>query len=132
MQEFLAGTLDRRSMVTRARLLRAIGPEFGLGLDALLALPLADLAVLGVAAFDGALRRLVPLRQPVAERIAEPGRLRAQLRQAELLPDFPGALHVFALGQRERRHVALHRGVHEERGVLFLAVLALGAVALAA
>src|SRR6266581_5257753 len=107
-------------------------PELGLGLDAFFALPLADLAALDIAAFDGALRRFVPLRQPVAERIPEPRRLRVELRQAELLPDFPRALHVFALGQRERRHVALHRGVHEERGILFPAVLALGAVALAA
>src|SRR6266849_8907371 len=107
-------------------------PELGLGLDAFFALPLADLAALSVAAFDGALRRLVPLRQPVAERIPEPRRLRAELRQAELLPDFPGTLHVFALGQRERRHVALHRGVHQQRRVLILAVLALGAVDLAA
>src|SRR5229473_2581696 len=132
MREFSAGTLNRRSTVTRARLLRAIRPELGLGLDALLALLLADLAVLEVAAFDGAPCRLVPLRQPVAERIPEPRRLRAQLRQAELLPDFPGTLHVFALGQRKRRHVALHRGVHQQRRVLILAVLALGAVALAA
>src|SRR6266853_2301274 len=98
MREFLARTPNRGSMATRVRLLRAVGPELGLGLDAFLTLFLADLAVLGVAAFDGALRRLVPSRQPVAERVAEPGRLRAQLRQAELLPDFPGALHVFALG----------------------------------
>src|SRR6266581_82431 len=107
-------------------------PELGLGLDALPTLLLADLAVLGVAAFDGALRRLVPLRQPVAERVAEPRRLRAELRQAELLPDSPRALHVLALGQRERRHVAFHRGVHQQGRVLFLSVLALGAVALAA
>src|SRR6266850_4000103 len=107
-------------------------PEFCFRLDAFLPLLLADLAALDVAAFDGALRRFVPLRQPVAERIPEPRRLRSQLRQAELLPDFPGALHVFALGQRERRHVAFHRSVHQERRVLFLPVLALGAVALAA
>src|SRR5712691_8303744 len=115
MREFSAGTLNRRSTVTRARLLRAIRPELGLGLDAFLPLLLADTAVLDVAAFDGAHRRLVPLRQPVAERIPEPRRLRAQLRQAELLPDFPGALHVFAFGERERRHVAFHGRVHQER-----------------
>src|SRR5436190_4005115 len=91
-----------------------VRPEFCLRFHALLALLLADLAVLEVAAFDGALRRLVPLRQPVAERVAEPRRLRAQLRQAELLPDFPRALHVFALWERERRHVAFHRGVHQQ------------------
>ncbi|HEX9198136.1 MAG TPA: aldehyde dehydrogenase family protein [Acidobacteriaceae bacterium] len=45
-------------MVTRARLLRAIRPELGLGLDAFLSLLLADLAVLDVAALDGALRGL--------------------------------------------------------------------------
>src|SRR5712691_11192855 len=108
MQEFSAGTLNRRSTVTRARLLRATRPELGLGLDAFLPLLLADLAVLDVAAFDGALGRLVPLRQPVAERVPEPGRLRAQLRQPQLFPDLLSALHVFALGQRERRHVAFH------------------------
>src|SRR5258707_2525830 len=80
-------------------------PELGFGLDAFLSLLLADLAVLDVAAFDGALRRLVPLRQPVAERIAVPGRLRAQLRQPELFPEFSRALHVFLFGERERRHV---------------------------
>src|SRR5258706_15562460 len=67
-----------------------IRPELGFRLDAFLLLLLADLAVFDVAAFDGALRRLVPLRQPVAERIAEPRRLRAQLRQAQFLPDFHG------------------------------------------
>src|SRR5438876_1467904 len=105
---------------------RLFRPELGFGLDALLALFLADLAVLEVAAFDGALRRLVPLRQPVAERVAVPRRLRPQLRQAELFPQLPRALHVFALGERKRRHVALHRGVHQQRRVLFSPVLALG------
>src|SRR2546422_4886022 len=132
MQGFLAGIPDRRSMVTRARLLRAIRPELGLGLDAFLSLLLADLAVLEVAALDGALRRVLPLRQPVAERVAVPGRLRAQLRQAEVLPELLRALHVFALGQREGRHVALHGRVHEQRRVLLSAVLPLGAMALAA
>src|SRR5258708_20054198 len=110
----------------------SLRPELGFGFDPFLALLLADLAIVEVAAFDGALRRLVPLRQPVAERIPEPRRLRSELRQAELLPDFPGALHVFALGQGKWRHVAFHGRVHQERRVLFLAVLALGAVALAA
>src|SRR6266849_5799822 len=87
MQEVLAGALNRRSTITRARLLRATRPELGLGLDAFLPLLLADLAVLDVAAFDGALGRLVPLRQPVAERVPEPGRLRAHLRQPQLFPD---------------------------------------------
>src|SRR3989475_8536838 len=102
MQGFLAGTPDRCSMVTRARLLRAIRPELGLGLDTFLSLLLADLAVLEVAAFDGALCRFVPLRQPVAERVAVPGRLRAQLRQPELFPKFSCALHVLFFGQRKR------------------------------
>src|SRR6266568_2201303 len=128
----LAGIPDRRSMVTRARLLRAIRPELGLGLDAFLSLLLADLAVLEVAALDGALRRLVPLRQPVAERVAVPGRLRAQLRQPELLPEFSRALHVFLFGERKRRHIFFHGGVHKQRRILLLPVLALGAVALAA
>src|SRR5260370_30345992 len=66
-----------------AELLR---PELGLRLDAFPALLLADPAVLGIAAFDGAFRRFVPLRQPVAERVAEPRRLRAQLRQPQFLP----------------------------------------------
>src|SRR5713101_1576332 len=132
MQEVLAGTLNRRSRITRARLLRATRPELGLGLDAFLPLLLADLAVLEVAAFDGALRRLVPLREPVAEGVAEPGRLRPQLRQAELFPDLLRALHVFLFRQRKRRHVSFHGRVHVERGILFVSVLALGAMALAA
>src|SRR5206468_7209379 len=107
-------------------------PELGLGLDALLLLLFADFAVLHVAAFDGALRRLVPLWQPVAERVAEPRRLRAQLRKPKLLPDFLRTLHVFLLRQRERRHVAFHGRVDEQRRVLLAAVLALGTVALAA
>src|SRR5882762_11071301 len=96
---------EGRTKNGRVRLVRT---KFGLGFHARFSLFLADLAVLEVAAFDGALRGLVPLRQTVAERIAEARRLRPQLRQAELLPDLHGALHVFALGQRERRHVALH------------------------
>src|SRR5712692_9374502 len=103
MQEVLAGALNRRSTITRARLLRATRPELGLGLDAFLPLLLADLAVLDVAAFDGALRRFVPLRQPVAERVPVPGCLRAQLRQAQVFPELLRALHVFLFRQRERR-----------------------------
>src|SRR4051812_12815597 len=107
-------------------------PELCLGLDAFSPLLLADAAVLLPAAFDRALRGVVPLRQPVAERVAVPGRLRTQLRQSELLPDGLRALHVLLLRQRERRHVALHRRVDEQRRVLLVAVLALRAVALAA
>src|SRR5581483_561641 len=108
------------------------GPELCLGLDALPALLLADPAVLLPAPVDRALRGVVPLRHPVAERIAVPRRLRAQLRQPQLFPDLFRALHVFALRQREGRHVALHRRVDEQRRVLLVAVLALRAVALAA
>src|SRR5882672_2887220 len=96
----------------------SLRPELGFGLDAFLSLLLADLAVLQIVPFDRALRRLVPLRQPVAERIAEPRRLRAQLRQPELLPDFLCALHVFLLRQREGRHVAFHGRVDQKRRVL--------------
>src|SRR2546425_174475 len=107
-------------------------PELGFGLDAFLSLLLAYPAVLDVAAFDRAPGRIVPLRQPVAQRIAEPRRLRAQLGQPEVFPEFLRALHVFLFGERQRRHVAFHGGVHQQCRVLFLAVLALGAVALAA
>ena len=72
------------------------------------------------------------MRQPVAERIAEPRRLRAQRFEAELVPDRLGALHVFLLRQRQRRHVALHGRIHQQRRILFAVVLALGPVALAA
>src|ERR1700741_327315 len=102
----------------------SLRPELGLGLAAFSPLLLADLAVLEVTPFDRALRRLVPLRQPVAQRIAEPGGLRAKLGQSQLLPDFPRALHVLFLRQRERRHVAFHGRVDEERRVLLVAVLA--------
>src|SRR5262245_51647798 len=47
-----------------------------------------------------ALRRLLHLLRPFAERIAEPGGLGLELGQAELLPDHLGALHVFLLWQR--------------------------------
>src|SRR5262245_6465975 len=110
----------------------SIWPELRLGLDAFLALLLADPAVVEVAPVDGALRRFVPLRQPVAERVAEPRRLGPELRQPQLLPDLFRALHVFLLRQRERRHVALHGRIHQQSRVLLLPVLALGAVALAA
>ena len=43
--------------------------------------------VVEIIAARRALRRLVELRRPLAERIAEPRRLRLELRQAELLPD---------------------------------------------
>src|SRR5262249_4571964 len=54
-------------------------PEFCLGLDAFFSLLLADAAVLLPAALDRPLRGVVPRRQPVAERVAVPWRLRAQL-----------------------------------------------------
>src|SRR2546428_13481483 len=123
MQGFLAGIPDGRSMVTRARLLRAIRPELGLGLDAFLSLLLADLAVLEVAALDGALRRLVPLRQPVAERVAVPARLRAQLRQPALLPVFSRALREFIFGERKLRHISCHCRGHKQGAMILLPVL---------
>ncbi|MEJ0071914.1 MAG: transporter substrate-binding domain-containing protein [Pseudomonadota bacterium] len=89
-------------------------------------------AVLEIAAGCGALGGFVPCRQPVAQRIAVPRRLWPQRRQAELVPDRLGAFHVRFLRQRQRRHVALHGRVHQQGRILFLAVLALGPVALAA
>src|SRR3974377_807471 len=117
------------STLTVAILIR---PVLGLGLQSLAAQLFADAAILEIAALRRALRRLVPLRQPIAERIAEPGRLRAQRSHTELLPDCLGTLHVFLFGQRQRRHIALHGGVHQQRGVFFLIVLTLRPVALAA
>ena len=70
--------------------------------------------------------------RPLAERIAEPRRLRLELRQAELLPDHLGALHVLALGQRDRREVLLQRRVDQHRGVLAAVAEAARAVALVA
>ena len=64
-----------------------VGPELGFRLEALALLLGADQAVLEIAAERRALGRLVPLRQPVAERIAEPRRLRPQRLEAELVPD---------------------------------------------
>ena len=55
-----------------------IGPIFCLGLEPLAAELFADPAILEIASLRCALRRLVPLRQPVAKRIAEPRRLRPQ------------------------------------------------------
>ena len=52
-----------------------------------------------VVAGGGALGLLVETRVPVAERVAVPGRLGLQRREAQLLPDGAGALHVLALGQ---------------------------------
>src|SRR3974390_3364541 len=109
-----------------------IGPVLGLRLEPFALQFLADPAVVDVAAFDRTFGRIVPLRQPVAQRIAEPRRLRPQRREAELLPDRPRALHVFLLRQRQRRQVAFHGGVHEHGRIFFLVVLTLGAVTLPA
>ena len=64
---------------------------------------LERVGVVQVVAARGALRHGVEFLAPFAERVAEPGRLGLELRQAELFPDLFGALHVFALGQRNRR-----------------------------
>ena len=66
-----------------------VRPELGFGLEALAPLLFADLAVVEIAALRRALRGLVPLRQPVAERIAEPGRLRAQRPAGRAPPRSP-------------------------------------------
>ena len=58
-------------------------------------------------------RRFVEFRRPLAERVAEPWRLGLELRQAELLPNHLGALHIFALGQRDRREVLFQSGVDQ-------------------
>ena len=60
----------------------------------------------------------VPCRVPVAQRIAVPRRLRRERRQAEFVPDRARALHVFALGQRERRHRLLQRRVDQHASSL--------------
>src|SRR5215470_12037486 len=52
-----------------------------------------------IVAPRGALRCGVEVSRPFAERITEPGLLRLELGQPQLLPDFPRVLHVFTLGQ---------------------------------
>ena len=59
-------------------------------------------------------------------------RARAPRGPAEPLPHRPGVLHVFALRQRQRRHVALHGRVDQQGRILLAAMLALRTVALAA
>src|SRR5712692_3839213 len=63
------------------------------------------------------LRRALELVGPFAERVPEPRRLGLELGQAQLLPDFLRALHVLALGQRDRREILLHRRVDQHGGV---------------
>ena len=96
-----------------------IRPEARLGLQPSALQPLADRAVLEIVALAprASPLRPTPRSQSPAGR-AEPRRLRAQLRQAELFPEPARALHVFALRQRERRQLFLHRRVHEQRRIL--------------
>src|SRR5215470_3714497 len=68
-------------------------------------------AGLEIVAAGRALRRLLHFLRPFAERIAEPRRLWLELGQPELLPDHLGALHVFALRERDWREVLLQRCV---------------------
>src|SRR6516225_8957754 len=86
-------------------------PDLGLRFQSLPPLCFADPAILQIVPRDRALSCRVPGREPVTERITEPRRLRAQRLEAELVPDRLRALHIGLLGQRERRHVALHGGV---------------------
>src|SRR5882724_631200 len=65
-------------------------------------------------AADRALRPGVPALGPIAERIAVPGLLDADRRQAKLRPQRLGALHELLLGQRQRRHRAFHGGIDQE------------------
>src|SRR2546425_11031607 len=71
----------------------------------------APLARLPVLAPHGALGLAFEVLVPLAEVVAVPGHLRAQARQPELLPDLPGALHVLALGQGDRRRRPLAHDV---------------------
>src|SRR5664280_3358421 len=107
-------------------------PEFGFRFEPLALLFRADQAVLEITAERRPFGGFIPLRQPIAERIAEPWRLRTQGLESKFVPDLLGALHVFLLRQGQWRHVALHGRVHQKRRILFLIVLALGPMALAA
>src|SRR5206468_10550019 len=64
-----------------------------------------ELARLEIVAFHGKLGRALELVRPFTERVAEPRRLGLELGQAQLLPDYLRALHVLALGQRDRREI---------------------------
>ena len=80
-----ARELSPRQLLDAA--LASVRAELGFGLDPGAALLFADAAIVERAAFNSALCGCVPLRQPVAQRIAEPGGLRTQSGQADFLPD---------------------------------------------
>src|SRR5262249_43684020 len=68
-----------------------------------------------VAALHGEVGLLLFFWCPVAQRVAPPGRLEIQRWQLQAAPEFDGALHEFALGQRQRRIGPRHGGVDEQR-----------------
>src|SRR5512143_1971217 len=144
MRELNWHTRRRRSPASRfapSRLALAVSsfaagflvrPILGLGLEPLAAQLFADPAIVEITALRRAFGRLVPLWKPVAERIAEPRRLRLQRAEVELLPYRLGAFHVFLFRQGQRWHVAFHGGVHQQGRILLLIVLAFGPVTLTA
>src|SRR6266849_5801132 len=91
-----------------------------------------QLARLEVVAVHGELRRALELVRPFAERVTEPRRFGLELGQAQLLPDYLRALHVLALGQRDRRKILLHRRVDQHRSVFALVSFAPRSVPLVA
>src|SRR5260221_10018242 len=78
--------------------------------------PLLLRAGLVVTALDRKLRFLLLFGRPVPERVAPPGFLQVERRQLQALPHLDGALHEFALGQRQRRGGPPPWGGREEGG----------------
>src|SRR5207237_7180452 len=98
-----------------------------------LAAPLHErLAGLEVVALDRQVGGALELFAPFTQAVAVPRRLGLERRQPELLPDGARALHVFALGERDRWKILLERGVDEDGGVFAVVALAARAVALVA
>src|SRR5919108_6284382 len=120
------------SMASVPRLLRFVDHVANLRvhLDIVPATLRDDTSGLPVVAAHRQLRLMLEVIGPSAEIVAEPWRLRLELGEFQLvLPNGTRALHVRALGKRQRRIILTQRRIDEQRRIFRATHLVAGSVA---